>query len=126
MKKHSFTAFDAADYLKNERDIVAYLEAASEDADPQVLVAAMGDVVRARNLSKIARDSGLTREGIYKAFSPGGNPSFATVVKVAKALELHVSVRARAPARPAGQGAKRRAAAPRGSTGPTRRKSAVA
>jgi probable addiction module antidote protein len=96
MKKQAFTAFDAADYLENEADIAAYLAAASEDDDPQVLVVAMGDVIRARNVSKIARDAGLTREGVYKAFSADGNPSFATVMKVAKALDLEFSFRSRA------------------------------
>jgi len=95
MKKQAFTAFDAADYLKNEKDIAAYLAAASEDEDPQVLVVAMGNVIRARNVSKIARDTGLTREGVYKAFSADGNPSFATVIKVAKALDLEFSLRSR-------------------------------
>ena len=95
MKKQAFTAFDAADYLKDEVDIAAYLAAASEDEDPQVLVVAMGAVIRARNVSKIARESGLTREGVYKAFSTEGNPSFATVMKVAKTLGLEFSLRSR-------------------------------
>ena len=88
MKRRAFTAFDAADYLKTDRDTSAYLAAASEDEDPRVLMSAIGDVVRARNVSKVARDAGLTREGVYKAFSARGNPSFATVVKVARALDL--------------------------------------
>ena len=91
MKKGTFTAFDAADYLKREEDISAYLDAASEDEDPRVLMSAIGDVIRARNVSKVARDAGLTREGVYKAFSAEGNPSFATVVKVARALDLDFS-----------------------------------
>ena len=95
MKKQAFTAFDAADYLKDEGDIAAYLAAASEDQDPQVLVVAMGAVIRARNVSKIARESGLTREGVYKAFSTEGNPSFATVMKVAKTLGLQFSLHSR-------------------------------
>ena len=96
MKKPAFTAFDAADYLGDEADIAAYLAAASADENPQVLVVAMGDVIRARNVSKIARDAGLTREGVYKAFSADGNPSFATVMKVARALDLEFSFRSRA------------------------------
>lgn len=95
MKKATFSPFDAADYLTSGADIAAYLAAASEEDDPQVLVAAMGDIIRARNVSKIARDAGLTREGVYKAFSAGGNPSFATVVKVAKALDLELSLTSR-------------------------------
>ena len=56
----------------------------------------MGDVIRARNVSKIAREAGMTGEGVYKAFSAEGNPSFATVMKVAKALDLEFSFRSRA------------------------------
>ena len=95
MKKESFSKFDAADYLGSEADIAAYLEAATDDGDPKVVMIAIGDVIRARNVAKIARDSGLTREGLYKAFSDAGNPSFSTVVKVAKALDLEVMFRAR-------------------------------
>ena len=91
MKKESFSAFDAADYLKTEEDIAAYLQAATDDGDPQVLFAAMGDVVRARNVSRVARETGLTREGIYKALSPEGNPSFATFWKLANALNIRFS-----------------------------------
>jgi probable addiction module antidote protein len=99
LKKESFSTFDAADYLETEADIAAYLEAANENGDPKVLMSAMGDVIRARNLSKIARDSGLTREGLYKAFSGDGNPSFSTVVRVAKALDLDITFRARGPSK---------------------------
>jgi probable addiction module antidote protein len=95
MKKARFAAFDAADYLKTEQDIAAYLKAASEEDDPQVLVAAMGSIVRARNVTKVAKEAGMTREGVYKAFSTEGNPSFATVVKVAKALDFEVSIKSR-------------------------------
>ena len=107
MKKHAITAFDAADYLKTEGDIAAYLAAASQDEDPQVLMVAMGSVIRARNVSKIARDAGMTREGVYKAFSVDGNPSFATVMKVARALDLEFSFRSRA------KPSRHRAASPR-------------
>lgn len=91
--KKVFSNFDASDYLKTEEDISAYLEAAMEDGDPQVLVSAMGDIVKARNVTQVARDTGLTREGIYKAFSREGNPSFATVWKVAGALDIHLFFR---------------------------------
>lgn len=102
MRKQSFSSFDAADYLKTEADVAAYLEAASEDGDPKVLVSAMGDVIRARNVSKIARDAGLTREGLYKAFSSEGNPGFATVLKVARALDLELAFRPRTAVRTKG------------------------
>ena len=55
-----------------------------------LIAAALGDIARARNMSQLARDTGLTREGLYKALSGDGNPSFATVVKVAQALGLRM------------------------------------
>lgn len=87
----TFTRYDAADYLKSEEDIAAYLEAAAEDGDTALIAAALGDVVRARNISQLARETGLTREGIYKALSGQGNPSFATIGKIAGALGLRIS-----------------------------------
>ena len=93
MTKENFSRFDAADYLKTEEDIVAYLEAAMEEAedDPALIARALGAVARARNMSQLARDAGITREGLYKALSGEGNPSFATIVKVAHALGLKVT-----------------------------------
>lgn len=82
------TPWDSADYLKSEADITAYLDACFEEAgdDPAFLTHALGVVARARNMSQLARDSGLTREGLYKALSSEGNPSFGTVMKVADAM----------------------------------------
>ncbi len=80
--------FDAADYLKSEDDMVAYLEAALEEDDPRVVAAALGDIARAQGMSKVARDAGLGRESLYKALSPDGNPEFGTVLKVVRALGL--------------------------------------
>ena len=78
--------YDAANYLRDEEDIAAYLEVAAEDGDPVAMAMALGAVARARNMAQLARDTGITREGLYKALSPGGNPQFSTVVKVAGAL----------------------------------------
>lgn len=88
-----FTRYDTADYLKNDQDIAAYLEAVMEEGgdDPAYIIHALGVVARARNMSKLARNAGLSREGLYKALSDAGNPSFATVVKVASALGLRIS-----------------------------------
>jgi len=80
--------FDAADYLKSEDDMVAYLEAALEEDDPRVVAAALGDIARAKGMSQVARDAGLGRESLYKALSPEGNPEFGTVMKVVRALGL--------------------------------------
>ena len=88
-----FTRYDTADYLKTEEDIAAYLEASAEEGDPAVMATALGVVARARNMAQLSRATGLTREGLYKALSPDGNPSFATITKVAKALGFNVTFR---------------------------------
>ena len=88
------TPWDSAEHLKTEEDIRLYLGACLEEAgdDPAFIVHALGVVARARNMSKLARDAGLTREGLYKALSGDGNPTFATVAKVTKALGLKLTV----------------------------------
>ncbi len=89
-KKLQTRPYDAAAYLKSEKDCALYLQAAIDESDgePAVVVAALVDIARARGMMQLARDTGLTREGLYKALSPEGNPSFATVMKVCKALGL--------------------------------------
>lgn len=82
--------FDAVDYFENEDDMVAYLEAALEQDDACVVAAALGDIARAKGMSRVARDAGLGRESLYKALSPEGNPEFATVLKVVRALGLRL------------------------------------
>lgn len=84
--------WDAAEHLETKEDIVAYLEAALEDADPALVVAALGDIARSRGMTNIARETGLGRESLYKALSTEGNPEFATVLKVLKALGLRLQV----------------------------------
>ena len=83
--------WDPAEHLKSPKAIAAYLDAAMEDGDPSLITAALGDVARARGMSKIAKDSGLAREALYRALSAGGKPEFTTVVKVMKALGLRLS-----------------------------------
>lgn len=82
--------YDAAAYLKSEEDCALYLQAVIDESEgnPAMIVAALGDIARARGMMQLARETGLTREGLYKALSPEGNPSFATVIKVCKALGL--------------------------------------
>ena len=84
--------WDAADTLKSKEDIAAYLDAVLEDGDLELLQAALGDIARAEGMTGIARDLELGRANLYKALSPKGNPEFATVVKVLKALGLRLSV----------------------------------
>lgn len=86
-----FSRYDTADYLKTEEDIAAYLDAVMNDGDPSLIAAALGDVARARNFSQLARDAGISRQGLDKALSGDGNPSLATVMKVAQALGLRLS-----------------------------------
>ena len=90
----TFSRFDAADYLKTEEDIALYLEAAMEAAgdDPAFILKALGTIARTRNMSQLARDAGISREGLYKALSADGNPTFETVLKVAKALDLKLTL----------------------------------
>ncbi|MAY70315.1 MAG: putative addiction module antidote protein [Halomonas sp.] len=87
--------WDVVDHLQTEEDMALYLEACLEEGDPALVVAALGDIARARGMTQLARDTGLTREGLYKALSADGNPSFATVMKVMKALGF--TLRADAP-----------------------------
>jgi probable addiction module antidote protein len=82
--------WDAAEHLKSDADMAAYLEAALEDGDPALVAAALGDIARAKGMSQIARETGLGRESLYKALSPDGNPEFSTVLKVVRALGLRL------------------------------------
>ncbi len=93
MTEQKFSRFDAADYLETEDDIVAYLEAVMAEAgdDPAIVTRALATIVRARNLSQLARDTGMSRAGIYKALAEGKKPTFATVAKIAQALGLRIT-----------------------------------
>lgn len=94
MTEETFSRYDTADYLKTEGDIVLYMEAVMEEAgdDPAFIARALGTVARARNMSRLAKDVGMSREGLYKALSGEGNPSFATVMKVAHALGMRLTI----------------------------------
>lgn len=95
MKKEKTTPWDVVDYLKTEEDMAAYLEAALEDGDPSLVAAALGDIARARGMTQIARETGLSRESLYKALSPEGNPEFSTVLKIVRALGLQLHATAK-------------------------------
>jgi len=93
-RKVQTTRYDNVALLKAPRDIAAYLEAAMEDGDPRVIAAALGNIARARGMSALARDAGLGRESLYKALSPDGNPEFATILKVVRALGIRLHAEA--------------------------------
>jgi probable addiction module antidote protein len=91
-RKTTYKAFDAAAYLDNDAVIAEYLTAAAEDSNPDVFVAALGDVAKARGMAQIAKDSGLGRESLYKALSAGAHPRFETVNSVLRALGVKFTV----------------------------------
>lgn len=96
MTKTEFTEYDSADYLTSLDHIAAYLEAVLDEAgdDPAFVAQALGNIARSQNFSELARKVGMSREGLYKALSDDGNPSFATIYKVAKALGLKLEFHA--------------------------------
>ena len=90
-------AFEAADYLDDDKVISEYLNAALEDQNPDVFLQAIADVAKARGMSKLAADTGLGRESLYKALAPGAKPKYDTVLKLVRALgvELHATLAVR-------------------------------
>jgi probable addiction module antidote protein len=86
--------FDAAEYLDSAAAVAAYLEAAFEDGDPAFIADALGTVARAKGMTEVARKTGLSRESLYKALSAEGNPEFATILKVMRAMDLKITARA--------------------------------
>ena len=82
------------EHLETEEDMAAYLDAALEDGDMAVVMAALGDIARAKGMTQIAQEADLGQESLYKALSVTGNPEFATVLKVVRALGLQFHVQA--------------------------------
>jgi probable addiction module antidote protein len=86
------SAYDVAEDLRTPQEMAAYLDAWLEDAPDDVsgIARALGDIARAKGMSQVAKEAGLSRESLYRALSEGGNPSFATVLKVARALGVRL------------------------------------
>ncbi|HTR88105.1 MAG TPA: addiction module antidote protein [Reyranella sp.] len=84
--KTTFKPFDASRYLDNGAIIAEYLTAAAEDSNPEVFLAALGDVAKALGMAEIARASGLGRESLYKSLGAGAHPRFETISAILKAL----------------------------------------
>jgi probable addiction module antidote protein len=95
--KTTHATLDPADYLDNDEVIAEYLSATVEDPNPDVFLAALGDVAKARGMAKIAKDAGLGRESLYKALEAGGHPRYQTVTAVLRALGVRFSVVADGP-----------------------------
>ena len=90
MGKRVMETWDAAEYLQTKQDVIAYLDAALAENDPQLVTAALGDIARSKGMATVAADSGLGRESLYKSMSESGTPEFATVLKVITALGLRL------------------------------------
>ena len=86
MSTVKISEYDTAEFLDNEELIAEYLAVAMEDPDPDVFIAALATVARARGMTQLAKDSGLSRESLYKTLAPGAKPRFETIVKITKAL----------------------------------------
>ena len=90
--KTKLYSWNLEDSLKTPEERAAYIEAAMAENDPAFFAIALGDVARAEGMSKIARKAKVGRENLYRAFSPGGNPTMATVMRVLNALGLTLRV----------------------------------
>ena len=84
--------FDAVDYLDSAEMMAEYLAAAMGDDNPDVFLAALSDVAKARGISQLAKDTGLGRESLYKSLTPGAKPRFDTIMKITKALGIPLAV----------------------------------
>ena len=91
------TLWDPSEYLDSPESIAAYLEAAFEDGDPALIATALGDIARAMGMTQLASQAGVTREALYKALSPTGDPRLSTFLGVMKALGLKFTPRAASP-----------------------------
>ncbi len=91
MSKAKTKPFDPAEYLDDSASIAAYMNDALESGDPAFVADALGVVARARGMSEVARKAGLSRESLYRALSTDGNPEFATILRVVRALGLQLS-----------------------------------
>ena len=93
-EKLGIKPFDAADYLQSDEDCAIYLQACIDEApdDAALFSKALGDIARSRGMMQLARDTGISREGLYKALGEQGNPSLSTVLKVLHALGLRLNI----------------------------------
>ena len=93
--KAKTSAYDVAEHLRTPAEMAAYLDAWLDEAPDDVsgIARALGDIARAKGMSQVAKEAGLSRESLYRALSEGGNPSFATVLKVARALGVRLHAR---------------------------------
>ena len=89
-RKITFSKWDPAEIIETKEDVMAYLQVAIEENDPDYLLKVFGHIARSNGMTQIAKELGITRKGLYKALSPDGNPSFKTVFKLIEILGLQV------------------------------------
>lgn len=89
--KEKILPFDTAAYLDSDEVIAEYLTAALKENDPDLLLTALSSVVKARGMAQLARDTGLGRESLYKALTPGAKPRFDTILKVLRSLGVKLT-----------------------------------
>jgi probable addiction module antidote protein len=96
MEKITITDFDPAEYIETKEDVSAILEAALEENDPEFLLSVIGDIARSKGMTEIAKELNLDRAGLYRSFSPEGNPAFLTVLKVLDNLGFRLNIKRKA------------------------------
>jgi probable addiction module antidote protein len=92
MAKVTVSDWDPAEFIETKEDVIANLSVALEDGDIEYVLKIMGDIARSDGMSQIARELGVTREGLYKSLAPAGNPSFETVLKLLDILGFRLRV----------------------------------
>ena len=97
MAKEKITRWDILDYLDNEKSVAAYLQVALEENNPSGFISAIGDVVRARGVNKMAKDMGVSREGLYKSFSGSRKPNIETVLNALDTLGMKIVIQPKSP-----------------------------
>ena len=92
----SFTKWNVTEHLRTQEDVRLYLEACAEEdpGDGSLICAALNDIAQAGNMSRLAREAGMSRKGLYKALSEDGNPTFATVMRITRALGMNLRITA--------------------------------
>jgi len=89
-EKVTFAKWDSAEALTTKERVIAYLEVALEENDPEFLLSALGDIARSKGMTQLARELNIDRKGLYKSLAPDGNPSFKTVFKLLDLLGMRI------------------------------------
>ncbi len=91
----TYSTFEIAEHLDNEKMIAEYLSLAAQDVNPDVLILALSEVAKARGMAQVAKDAGLGRESLYKALRQGSKPRFETITAIMRALNVQIAVAAK-------------------------------